>query len=93
MPYHLLDEDLNDLGSGPSINGWRQVKLFVDSRTSDDLEALPMLIEHGVTHKTLKLAIECRALAKEATDPDVASTLNKLAISAGRAKGIVVLSH
>lgn len=93
MAYTLHDED-GHVGHGPSVGGLRNLKKFLSTQTAKH-PALDMLLLHGVTQLTTKLAVECRLLATKAkTDPDVESTLTSLAASADHAKGIVVLvSH
>lgn len=91
MAYTLEDED-GFLGHGPSINGLRELKTFFATQQADNFPALTMLLIHGATHLTTKLAVECRTLSKRSKNKDVASSLSSLAIDAGKAKGAVILA-
>ena len=92
MAYTFEDEK-GFLGHGPSINGLRELKKFFYSNAQlKDYPAMEMLLKHGATHLTAKLAAESRALAETCKDKDVKSSLTSLASDAAKATGAIVLA-
>jgi hypothetical protein len=87
--YEYNDASKNSWG-GPSINGWRETKVFLSGR-KEPRPALEQFIEHGYTNRLAELSRECTHLAEKCPDEGVRAVLTRLAEVARKADEIVVL--
>jgi hypothetical protein len=91
MAYSFSDITGNVVGDGPSINGLRELKAFVQEQGAEEYPSIGHLFEHGYTKRLLQLGKECRSLAKRATNKDIKITIVSLGKSATKAKELLIM--
>lgn len=92
MSYAIYSEK-GYIAPGPSIGGLRDLSNALTSKKINPVmyPQVSRLFQEGVANSPLRLRLECVALSKVVTQPDVKQTLIELGKAAAKAKTIVIL--